>query len=96
MVAELLAHMKPPVDPPEPVADKPGYYEIEVPGLAKEPPVTYYVQLPPEYDPYRRYPTIVTLNGDGTHGRAADRLVGGRLGQGRHCAPARPRATATS
>ena len=28
MVAELLAHMKPPVGPPEPVAGKPGYYEI--------------------------------------------------------------------
>ena len=47
------------------MADKPGYYQIEVPGLAKEPPVTYYVQLPPEYDPYRLYPTIVTLNGGG-------------------------------
>ena len=65
MVANLLSHMKPPLDPPEPVADKPGYYRIEVAGLAKESPVTYYVQLPPEYDPYRLYPTIVTLNGAG-------------------------------
>jgi len=63
MVAELLAHMKPPIDPPEPVADKPGYYRLEAPGLTKETPVTYYVQLPPEYDPYRLYPTIVTLHG---------------------------------
>ena len=46
------------------MADKPGYYAIEVTGLAKEPPVTYYVQLPPEYDPYRLYPTIVTLHGE--------------------------------
>ncbi len=30
------------------------------------PPVNYYVQLPPEYDPYRRYPLVVTLNGAGT------------------------------
>jgi predicted esterase len=66
MVAGLLAHMKPPVDPPKPSADKPGYYEIEVPGLAKGSPVTYCVQLPPEYDPYRPYPTIVTLNGEAT------------------------------
>ncbi len=26
----------------------------------------YYVQLPPEYDPHRRYPAIVTLHGSGT------------------------------
>jgi pimeloyl-ACP methyl ester carboxylesterase len=65
MVAGLLAHMKPPLDPPEPIAGKPGYYQIEVAGLAAESPVTYYVQLPPEYDPYRLYPTIVTLNGAG-------------------------------
>jgi pimeloyl-ACP methyl ester carboxylesterase/thioredoxin-like negative regulator of GroEL len=65
-VAALLANMKPAVNPPEPVADKPGYYELETTGLPKEPAVTYYVQLPPEYDPYRRYPTVVTLNGAGT------------------------------
>ena len=64
MVAELLAHMKPPVGEPQAVADKPGSFEIEVPGLAKERSITYYVQLPPEYDPYRLYPTIVTLNGE--------------------------------
>ena len=28
--------------------------------------MTYYVQLPPEYDPYRLYPAIVTLNGEAT------------------------------
>ncbi len=66
MVAELLSHMKPPVNPPEPVAGKPGYYEIEVPGLTKGPPVTYHLQLPPQYDPYRKYPAIVTLNGRAT------------------------------
>ena len=64
-VARLLAHMKPPVDSP-PQEGRPGYYELEVPGLAKEPPVRYLVQLPPAYDPYRRYPTILTLNGSGT------------------------------
>jgi predicted esterase len=65
MVAGLLAHMKPPADSLEPAEGKPGYYKIEVAGLSKESPVTYYVQLPPEYDPYRLYPTIVTLNGEG-------------------------------
>ena len=67
LVAGLLAQMKPPLDAPEPVSEKqPGYYRLEVPGLPKEPPVRYLVQLPPEYDPYRRYPTIVTLQGAGT------------------------------
>ncbi len=66
LVANLLSHMKPPFDPPAPVEGKPGYYQLEVAGLTKEPPVTYYVQLPPEYDPYRLYPTIVTLNGGGS------------------------------
>jgi hypothetical protein len=66
MVSELLAHMKPALKAPAPIAGKPGFYELEVQGLAKEPPVTYYVQLPPEYNPYRLYPTIVTLNGEVT------------------------------
>jgi hypothetical protein len=66
VVAELLAHMKPPVAAPEPTADKPGYFELQITALPKEPPATYYIQLPPEYDPYRRYPTVVTLNGVAT------------------------------
>jgi predicted esterase len=37
-----------------------------VAGLSEQPEITYYVQLPPEYDPYRRYPCVVTLNGAGT------------------------------
>jgi predicted esterase len=43
-----------------------GYYELRVPGLSGEGHVPYYLQLPPEYDPYRRYPAIVTLNGTGS------------------------------
>lgn len=67
LVAGLIAQMKPAVDPPPPVSPKqPGYYAGEAPGLANGPPVRYLVQLPPEYDPYRRYPTVVTLNGAGT------------------------------
>lgn len=64
MVADLLANMKPPIPAPKPLPDKPGFYEIEAPGVAKGSPVTYQLQLPPEYDPYRRYPAIVTLNGE--------------------------------
>ena len=63
-VAAIVAHMKPPLSPPEAVEGKPGYYLLKTPGLADSPAVTYYVQLPPEYDPYRRYPTIVTLHGE--------------------------------
>lgn len=67
-VARLIAHMKPPLDLPQPI-DKPGFFELEIPGLDKEPNVPYYVQLPPEYDPHRRYPAVVTLNGAGTNPR---------------------------
>jgi predicted esterase len=44
----------------------PGMFEIAVAGLPEDPQIKYYLQLPPEYDPYRRYPCIVTLNGAGT------------------------------
>jgi len=46
--------------------DIPGLYELVVPGLAEDPEIKYWVQLPPEYSPYRRYPCIVTLNGGNT------------------------------
>jgi pimeloyl-ACP methyl ester carboxylesterase len=65
-VAKLLARMKPAVETPAPAGEMPGLYELTVPGLAENPEITYYVQLPPEYDPYRRYPAVVTLNGAGT------------------------------
>jgi len=51
---------------PPPTPARPGFYELEVPGLGSAPPVRYLVQLPPEYDPYRRYPAIVTLHGAST------------------------------
>lgn len=66
LIVDLLSHMKPPMDPPAPIsADRPGYFKLEVPGASKDSTVTYWVQLPPEYDPYKLYPTIVTLNGAG-------------------------------
>jgi len=68
LVAGLLAHMKPAVDPPEPVSPgQPGLYKLEVSTFPQEPPVGYLVQLPPQYDPYRLYPTILTLHGAGTN-----------------------------
>ena len=67
LVAALLAHIKPPGAVPEPISkSEPGYYRLAVRGLANQPNVEYLVQLPPEYDPYRRYPTIVTLHGSGS------------------------------
>lgn len=53
---------------PEVVAEKtvPGRYLIRVP-LPREMAgieATYVVQLPPEYNPYRRYPCVVTMNGE--------------------------------
>ncbi len=68
LIADLLSHMKPPADPPRAVSpQQPGYYKLEVPGLPKEPPFIYWVQLPPEYDPYKLYPAIVTLSGAGNN-----------------------------
>jgi predicted esterase len=67
LVARLIANMKPPLDTPEPSVATPGYYQLSVPiGLPQEADVTYHVQLPPQYDPYVRYPTIVALNSLGT------------------------------
>jgi predicted esterase len=77
--ARLLAIMTPPiVTPPnveKPAADKPGappqpptvgQYRLSVDSISGEPPIEYLVQLPPEYDPHRRYPLIVTLHGAGS------------------------------
>lgn len=67
-LAKIVANMKPPLNPPEQSQeDEPaapaGYFEITVPGVGEDPEFTYCVQLPPEYDPYRRYPCVVTLHG---------------------------------
>jgi predicted esterase len=45
----------------------PGLYRMSVAtNLSEAPVMHYWVQTPPEYDPYRRYPCIVTLNGAAT------------------------------
>ena len=61
-IAELIAHMKPPLetDPPN---DEGAPYRLEIPGAEGEPPISYLLALPPEYNPYHRYPAIVTLRG---------------------------------
>ena len=64
-VARLVRQMLPLLELPEPQPEKPGYFELTVEGPDGV-PITYWVQVPPEYDPLRRYPVIVTLNGAGT------------------------------
>ncbi|MGD0899301.1 MAG: tetratricopeptide repeat protein [Thermoguttaceae bacterium] len=65
-LANLLAHMKPPFDLPEPDDEKkPGDFQLEVAGMPREGPVSYRIQLPPEYNPCRRYPMVVALHDAG-------------------------------
>ncbi len=68
-LAALIAQMKP-VSPPD-LRDvdpsRPLRFELEIPGTpanAEPQRFQYFVQLPPEYNPYRRYPCVVTLPGD--------------------------------
>jgi hypothetical protein len=60
-VAQILKLMKPPLVVPKEAERGPRLYEFEVAGLTDESDLQYFVQLPPEYDPLRHYPTIVTL-----------------------------------
>ena len=59
-VAALAARMRPPLDPPAPTS--PGLHEVSAAGLAGEGDVGCLVQLPPEYDPLRRYPAVISLH----------------------------------
>ncbi len=62
-LAKLIAHMKPPRHDPALAATPGGFLELAAPGQTQDGDFTYFMQLPPEYDPYRRYPTLVVLNG---------------------------------
>jgi hypothetical protein len=59
-IAAVAAHMAPPLEPPP--AASAGLYELTVPGLEGAADIRCLVQVPPEYDPLRRYPAIVTLH----------------------------------
>jgi predicted esterase len=65
-VAKLIANIKPPIETQASETGVPGLFELTVPGIADQAEFTYYVQLPLEYNPYRRYPCVVTLNGAGS------------------------------
>ncbi|MEO0530269.1 MAG: peptidase [Planctomycetota bacterium] len=100
-IAELIARMEPPLPLVDPVedeslatadagsADTPvGVYERTVRVGKRD--VRWVLQLPPEYDPLRRYPTMVTLGELGTpperqldYWAGAVRPEVGRVGQAR-------------
>ena len=66
LLAALAAHMTPPYPLPEAIDENiPGYSKLEIAVVSGQPDATYYVQLPPEYNPQRRYPMIVSLHGIG-------------------------------
>jgi predicted esterase len=65
-LAKLIAQMKPPIETDANELDVPGLFELTVPGVEHQAEFSYYVQLPPEYNPLRRYPCVVTLNGSGS------------------------------
>ncbi|MDO4587126.1 MAG: hypothetical protein Q4C95_07500 [Planctomycetia bacterium] len=65
-VAKILAMMQPPKKAPRSSPDKPYYFELSIPSYEDGQEFQYCVQLPPEYDPNRKYPTIVTLHGEKT------------------------------
>jgi predicted esterase len=59
-VTAIARQMRPPFDPPPEVS--PGLHELELPGLEGEGTIRCLVQLPPEYDPLRSYPAVVSLH----------------------------------
>lgn len=75
-ISRLLATMKPPQMPAEPMASGvgqdgseagdvlPGFYESSAMSASGQ-QVQYVVQLPPEYDPNQKYPCVLTLGGHG-------------------------------
>jgi pimeloyl-ACP methyl ester carboxylesterase len=61
-VLKILAHIKPPLTPPAVHADDPkGLHRMKV--AVGDGFVEYLVQTPPEYDPNRVYPCLLTLPG---------------------------------
>ena len=62
-VAKLIANMKPPWEVPSEAIKPFGVCELMAPGKTEHGDFPYLVQLPPEYDPYRKYPTLLVLNG---------------------------------
>ena len=68
-LAKIIEHMTPPLAPSTEVnLREPIELFVEIPGTPAEPQprkIRYIVQLPPQYDPFRRYPCIVALHAEG-------------------------------
>lgn len=65
-LSKIIANLLPFHDQGKEVADTTGMFEVEIPTEQGQTPVKYWVQLPPDYNPYRRYPVVMTLNGTRT------------------------------
>jgi len=86
LVAAILATMKPPFSElPEEDPNFPGLYQFTLPNPLIAPGVPklhgaaeirYVVQLPPDYNPYLRYPMVVSLRGAQTPDAQIDWWVG--------------------
>ena len=67
LVSKLVQQMDPPLKTEmASQTEIPGMYKLSVAGLTGQADVNYFVQLPPEYDPCRSYPALVTLHSAGT------------------------------
>lgn len=65
LLAKIIRNMKPPLAPPPPLPDDPpGLLRLQIEAPDKS-VLKYVVQLPPEYDPNRRYPCVLALPGKG-------------------------------
>ena len=93
LVAALLKLAKPPFDPtsdsPPDTADDspkiPGGYEIEMPGIQNSSiyeNIRYTIQLPPEYDPNRSYPLLMSLHPASKTPQRQIEFWTGKLGEG--------------
>ncbi len=62
-IGPMVAKILPVLPLPEPQADHPSRYWVEMSLRPLEGETSgYYVQLPPQYDPYRSYPCILALH----------------------------------
>lgn len=62
-VTAIARQMLPPFTPPAEIA--PGLHDIDVPDVEGGESLRCLVQLPPEYDPLRKYPAVVSLHAAG-------------------------------
>ena len=63
LLAKVIRNMQPPLTAPQPTPDDPpGLLRLQIQG-ADDSLLNYVVQLPPEYDPNRRYPCVFALPG---------------------------------